>query len=426
MMIRHPGELPKTGPGTFTDSEFKGQWPLIAILFLIQIFAFGFPTFALPFVYSGATEEFGWTRQQAVLLSTFKFCTSAAAALLVGRLLDLINPKFVIVASAVLGALAMVGFAIADTLPVYYALGLVLGLSAAGLAVSVNVTVGRAFEKATGTMLGIVLTGTSIAGVLLPLLMVPLMGRIGWRPAIAVLSSSIWILILPAWFLLSRYASQPVGHLQAGSSGAAKSGMWRHFRDLASTRDFWFIFAGAFLVAAVDQSMVQNQILFLKSEKGLSLDMVKWGSALLAGVGIGTKTVFGWIFDKWSTTGIAFCYLLLAIAIGLSFSVAGIATMLIFVTVLGTAHAGVIISGPVLLRQRYGPQNLGLNLGIFTLCASIGFGSGPPLMASLADKSGSYSSAFLLGMVAVMLAAILLFLIKRRPGRRSQLPEGSN
>ena len=202
--------------------------------------------------------------------------------------------------------------------------------------------------------------------------------------------------------------------------------MWSHFRNLASTRDFWFIFAGAFLVAAVDQSMVQNQILFLKSEKGLSLDMVKWGSALLAGVGIGTKTVSGWIFDKWSTTGIAFYYLLLAVAIGLSFSVAGIATMLIFVTVLGIAHAGVIISGPVLLRQRYGRQNLGLNLGIFTLCASIGFASGPPLMASLADKSGSYSSAFLLGMVAVLLAAILLFLIKRQPGGRPQLTKSSN
>ena len=123
MMTGHPAELPKAGLGISTGSEFKGQWPLIAILFLIQIFAFGFPTFALPFVYSGATEEFGWTRQQAVLLSSFKFCTSAAAALLVGRLLDIVNPKFVIVAAAVLGALAMVGFTIADTLPVYYALG---------------------------------------------------------------------------------------------------------------------------------------------------------------------------------------------------------------------------------------------------------------------------------------------------------------
>jgi MFS family permease len=383
---------------------------LILILFLIQVFAFGFPTFALPFAYSGATEEFGWTRQQAVLLSSFKFYTSAAAALLVGRLLDLLNPKSVIVASSVLGALAMVGFTLADSLPVYYALGIVLGLSAAGLAVSISVTVARSFEKSTGTMLGIVLTGTSVAGVALPLLMAPLMGRIGWRAAMAVLSCGTWILVLPAWSLLSRFQSS--GHAGRSTAGAKKSVLRNHLKNLVSTRDFWFIFAGVSLVSAVDQSMVQNQVLFLKSEKGLSLDMVKWGSALLAGIGIGAKTFFGWIFDKLSIAGIVLCYLLLAVSIGLSFSVAGIGSMLVFVTALGIAHAGVIVSGPVLLKQRYGAQSLGLNLGIFTFCSSIGFGSGPPLMASLADRSGSYSAAFIFGVVVVLSAAILLFFVK--------------
>jgi hypothetical protein len=72
-------------------SEFREQWPLIAILFLIQVFAFGFPTFALTFIYSGATKEFGWTRQQAVHLASFKIYTTAAAALFVGRLPDAVN-----------------------------------------------------------------------------------------------------------------------------------------------------------------------------------------------------------------------------------------------------------------------------------------------------------------------------------------------
>ncbi len=405
-------DLQQKEQGIAAGREFKGQWPLIGILFLIQVFAFGFPTFALPFIYSGATDEFGWTRQQAVLLASFKFYTSAAAALIVGRLLDAINPKYVIVASAVLGAVAMAGFMIADNIAVYYALGIVLGLNAAGLAVSINVTVGRSFEKATGTMLGIVLSGTSVAGVLLPLLMAPLMQNIGWRPAMAVLSCSIWVVALPAWFLLFRKGSRS-GERVTAAVGAARTGLWKHFKELAITRDFWFIFAGAFLVSAVDQSMVQNQVLFLKSEKGLGLEMVKWGAALLAGVGIGAKTLFGWVYDRWSIAGIAFCYLLLSISIGVSFTVLGVTTMLIFVTVLGIAHGGIIVSGPVLLKHRYGPKNLGLNLGLFTLCASVGFGSGPPLMASMADRSGSYSGAFALGIIAVLLAALLLLFIKR-------------
>jgi nitrate/nitrite transporter NarK len=403
-MTRHPEEVQQQGPGTTLGSEWKKQWPLIAMLFLVQVFAFGFPTFALPFVYSGATEEFGWTRQQAVLLASFKFYTSAAAALVVGRMLDAINSRIVIVSSSILGAVAMAGFLIADRLPVYYALGLLLGLSAAGLAISINVTVGRSFQTSTGTMLGIVLTGTSVAGVLLPLLIAPLMETIGWRRAMAAVSCCIWVVTLASWFLL------PGADRRAAS--VSRPGLWPYFKSLGVTRDFWFIFVGAFIVSTVDQSMVQNQILFLKAEKGLSLDTVKWGAALLAGVGIGAKTLFGWIFDKLSILGIVLCYLFLAVSIGLSFSVAGVATMLVFVTFHGVAHAGVIVSGPILLKQRYGPQNLGMNLGIFTLCTSIGFGSGPPVMARLADKSGSYSGAFALGLAGVIVAAILLYFVK--------------
>ena len=404
--------------------ELKEQWPLILVLFLMQVFAFGFPTFALPFVYSGAIEEFGWTRQEAVLLTSFKFYVSAVAALIVGRLLDVVNPKHVIAVSALLGALAMVGFMAADRLPVYYALGVLLGLNGTGMAVSVNVVIGRAFEKSTGTMLGIVLSGTSVAGMILPMMMAPMMIAIGWRPAMAVLSCGIWVFALPGWLILSRKGSPIHARLQKQSFSASKSGIWNHMKKLSVTRDFWLIFIGIFLVMGVDQSMLQNQVLFLESEKGLSLEMVAWGAAILAGVGILAKILFGLLFDWLSILGITICYLLLALSVGLSFTVGGVATMLIFMTVRGIAHGGLIISGTVLLKHRYGVQSLGINLGILMLATSIGFGFCPSFMASMADKSGSYSEAFALGTVAVFVAAILLFPV--RPGKRTTTIEPSS
>ena len=310
--------------------ELRGQWPLIAVLFLMQVFAFGFPTFALPFVYSGAIEEFGWTRQEAVLLTSFKFYVSAAAALIVGRLLDVVNPKYVIAVAALLGATAMVGFLAADGLPVYYALGVLLGLNGTGMAVSVNVIAGRSFEKSTGTMLGIILSGTSVAGMILPILMAPLMVSIGWRPAMAVLSCGIWVFALPAWLMLTRKGSLIHARLQEQSFSASKSGMWSHLKKLSATSDFWLIFLGVFLVMGVDQSVLQNQVLFLETEKGLSLEAVAWGAALLAGVGILAKILFGLLFDRLSILGIIICYLLLSVSVGLSFTVGGVAFAAVF------------------------------------------------------------------------------------------------
>ena len=83
-------------------------------------------------------------------------------------------------------------------------------------------------------------------------------------------------------------------------------------------------------------------------------------------------------------------------------------------TVRGIAHGGLIVAGTVLLKHRYGIQNLGINLGIFMLATTIGFGFCPSFMANMADKSGSYSGAFALGTVAVFVAAILLFPVKPR------------
>jgi OFA family oxalate/formate antiporter-like MFS transporter len=407
-------EPQENAPGAILRKELRGQWPLVLVLFLMQVFAFGFPTFALPFVYSGAIEEFGWTRQEAVLLTSFKFYVSAIAALMVGRLLDIINPRYVIAVSAFLGALAMVGFSLADRLPIYYSLGVLLGLNGTGMAVSVNVIVGRSFEKSTGTILGIVLSGTSVAGMILPILMAPLMVTIGWRPAMALLSCGIWLVALPAWLVLSRKGSPIDTRLRKQSFSATKTEMWNHIKELSVTRDFWFIFIGVFLIMGVDQSLIQNQVLFLESEKGLNLGMVAWGASLLAGVGIGAKILFGQLFDRLSILGIIICYLLLAVSVGLSFAVAGIATMLIFMTVRGIAHGGLIVAGTVLLKHRYGIQNLGINLGIFLLATSLGFGFCPSFMANMADKSGTYSGAFALGTIAVFVAAILLFPVRTK------------
>jgi OFA family oxalate/formate antiporter-like MFS transporter len=333
---------------------------------------------------------------------------------MVGRLLDIINPRYVIAVSAFLGALAMVGFSLADRLPIYYSLGVLLGLNGTGMAVSVNVIVGRSFEKSTGTILGIVLSGTSVAGMILPILMAPLMVTIGWRPAMALLSCGIWLVALPAWLVLSRKGSPIDTRLRKQSFSATKTEMWNHIKELSVTRDFWFIFIGVFLIMGVDQSLIQNQVLFLESEKGLNLGMVAWGASLLAGVGIGAKILFGQLFDRLSILGIIICYLLLAVSVGLSFAVAGIATMLIFMTVRGIAHGGLIVAGTVLLKHRYGIQNLGINLGIFLLATSLGFGFCPSFMANMADKSGTYSGAFALGTIAVFVAAILLFPVRTK------------
>lgn len=395
-------------------AELREKWPIVLVAYLMMLFAFGFPTFALPFVYAGAIDEFGWSRQQAVLLASFKFYTSAIASLVVGRLLDTIDPKYLVAACAAVGGVGMIGFLGTDALPSYYFVGVILGLNAAGMAVSMNYVVCRTFERSTGTALGIVLAGTSTAGMIVPLIMAPMMESIGWRSTMMFMSLGIWIVAIPAWLILLRKGDALTASLRAPLGRAQPSAMWAHFKSLSVTRNFWFIFIGIFLVSAVDQGLLQNQVLFLRNEKGLDLDTVAWGAALLAAIGIGSKILFGWVFDRVSIAGIVLCYALLAVSVGLAFAVTGVATMIVFMAVRGFAHGGLIVDGPVLAKHYYGPQNVGLNIGLFTLCTSVGYGFGPPFLAGLADDSGSYLGGFAIAFVAAAIAALLLYPIKPR------------
>lgn len=398
---------------TFT-SELAEKWPFLLVAFLMMLCAFGVPTYALPFVYAGAVDEFGWTRQEAVLLATFKFVTAAVGSVIIGRLLDTLNSKWLVVGCAALGGVGMLAFMLATSLPVYYAIGIVLGCNSAGMAVAMNVLVCRVFERSTGTALGVVLAGTSAAGIIVPLVMAPLMQTFGWRPTMLIMSVAIWLVALPAWLLLLRAKSRWTERLRAARGVATTTGMWPHFKSLSSTPHFWLIVVGIVLVSAVDQGLLQNQVLFLRDEKGLELGTVAWGAALLAAIGIGSKILFGWVYDRISIAGIVLCYALLAVSVGLAFAVTGAVTMIVFMAVRGFAHGGLIVDAPVLAKHYYGPQNAGLNIGLFTLCMSVGFAFGPPLLARMADDSGSYLGGFGLCVAAAVVAAVLLYPIRPR------------
>ena len=88
------------------ENELINNWPIIAVTFLLVFFTFGVPTFSLPFIYAGAMEEFGWNRQQATALATAKFVIGAAAALVMGRLLDKYSANPIVIVAACMGGWA--------------------------------------------------------------------------------------------------------------------------------------------------------------------------------------------------------------------------------------------------------------------------------------------------------------------------------
>ncbi len=395
--------------------EIAHNWPLMLVAFLLVFFAFGVPTYSLPFLYGPAMEEFGWSNAEVNLLSTAKFLIGAVAALGMGILVDRMGGRWTVLVGAAAGGVAMALFLFATSLPVYYLAGAMLGFSASSIVAAMKVIVARLFAVNQGLAMGIVLTATSFGGVVMPWVWPAMLETMNWREIMALLSLGPFVVAVPAWLIFMATSKRMREVVSAPSAATSGTTLWQHFRRISRERAFWLIATGIFLVSAVDQALMQNYVNFLRIDKGMDLrETISWAGSLLAIIGVLAKVGSGWFFDRFSIRGIAFFYFLLAVSIFLGLPVAGIGTLLAFIIVRGVAHGGMIVDVPILTKHFFGMERIGMTMGIMAVCVNLGFAAGPPIFGWLADTTGNFTAGMVLYGCIAAVATLTLLPIKPR------------
>jgi MFS family permease len=385
---------------------------ILIVGFLMVFFTFAVPTYSMPFIYAGAVEEFGWSKEQVNLLSTAKFLVGAVAALGMGILVDRWGARWITVVGALVGGAAMLLFFKATELPIYYAAGALLGFSASSVVAAMKIIVSRSFGAAQGTAMGIVLTATSFAGVLMPQIMPPLMQAYGWRATMGYLSGGVLFIAIPIW-LIAMWLNKDLRDA-AKAKTEAGAGLWDHFRLISKDRNFWLIGLGIFLVSGVDQAMMHNYVLFLMEDKGFDWRAIRWGGSLLAAISILAKVGSGWVYDRLSVRGIMLFYIMLGISLFLGVPIMGFATVILFLVVRGIAHGGLIVDVPILTKHYFGMQHFGLTVGVMSVFMQLGFAAGPPILGRMADAGGSYTTGLIVYGIIAFVAALTLLPVKPR------------
>ena len=245
--------------------EFGRNGRVLAVAFCCLLFAFSAPAFVMPFLYPEVIREFGWSREEAVLLASWKYVTGSIVSIVVGRFLDVIGARRVLIIVSALGGLALLSFLWTPNLTVYYAAGVLLGFSGAGTMVSIKVLVSRTFHLSQGTAMGIAMLGTSIGSIAVPVIATSLIQAWGWRAGVALLSTGVWIVALP---LLTWYLSDKSFTGDADSETPATTD-WAVVHAMVRDRRTWIIFFAVFAAGFVDQSLIQHQVLYLREDLGI-------------------------------------------------------------------------------------------------------------------------------------------------------------
>jgi MFS transporter, OFA family, oxalate/formate antiporter len=394
-----------------SEHELIRNWPILVVAFILVFLAFGIPTYSLPFMYGPAMKEFGWSNAQVNLLSTAKFVIGAVAALGMGILVDRIGGRLAVMIGAAAGGVAMAMFLFATNLPMYYLAGAMLGFSASSIVAAMKVIISRLYTIHQGAAMGIVLTATSTGGVVMPWIWAPLLDAgWNWRTIIAMMSIGPFLIAVPMWLIFVA-VSKNGPTIVAPTVIQNKLSTWEHFKLISQDGNFWLIVVGIFLVSAVDQAVQQNTVQFLMHNKGMNIDKIAWAASLTAVLGVAAKIASGWIYDQTSIRGIRVFYVLLAVSTWLIVPIAGPLTLSLFIVTRGMAHGGMIVDVPILTRHYFGPQRLGLTIGIMSVAVNLGFASGPPVLGWLADiNHGSFvNGMWIYGAVA----AVAVFSIAR-------------
>ena len=343
-------------------------------------------------------------------------------------LLERFRPKkMMIFGCFILGSGLLIYSSAASAATVYLAHA-VLGVSLGFVGVLVCVVlIANWFDKYRGRAMGIVLTGTSIGGVIIPQISTPLIRSYGWRTAMLIVSLTVWLILLPAVVLLVRDRPRDVGQNVDGFDGAddgddeevVKEGMT--LGKAIRSGAFWIFSLLAALIFYAIFVVSQQLNLYLQGPKiGFTAESAANVQSLLFVLSIAGKFIYGFLADHFLSRRVMLFSAVTMFLSTLAFLHLDARTVYVFVFLFGLNYGGTFVLLQLIVADQFGLREYGKIIGAVTVIETIGGAAGTIITARIADANGGdYSTAFI-GLIAVTAAAVLLVILINRGSTRSR------
>jgi MFS family permease len=421
-----------------TKSGFFYGWIIVAVSTLTLIISNGLSIGGIPVFYkpiqtdliaSGAILA---SEAQSVIANgaTLTFLLAGFSAPFAGYLIQKISLRLLMCVGCVILGSGLLLHSQATSVNVIYFSRILFGISLGFFGVMTNVVlVSNWFRRLRGTALGIVLTGTSIGGVLIPLAATPLILQFGWRTAMILISLLIWLVLFPAIILLVKNRPADIGLLPDGeieNNGRKPQGEGQikesglTLGEALRTPIFWVFALCAALIFYPIFVTSQQFILYLQSAKiGLSAQDAGIAQASLFAVSVGGKFFFGFLSDRFPATRVMLvcCTVMFLATLVLLALTAN--TAFFFLIPFGLGYGGTFVLLQLLVADYFGTKEYGKILGAITVIETIGAAIGGKITGYLADAAGGdYTTAFygviLTTAMALVLTVLLNFMAKTR------------
>jgi OFA family oxalate/formate antiporter-like MFS transporter len=372
-----------------------GAWLVCALLFGSAI-----PTSGL--YYRAVTLAFHTSRAGVSLLTSVGAVGMCLGALVSGAMLIRWPAPRVIMIGALLEAMGFVWASRAHTFGLLLGANGLLGLGVGiGALIPVSFIIGNWFGTGAGLAMGLAMTGTSIGGSAMALIINFLLGNWGWRTAYWVLALPVVLIIVPLSLLLRAAPAQSAGpdtpapHLHGLEVGAALRG-----------REFWLIALCQFLFGAVAAGILAHLPSYLQ---GLGYHAGQAALAVSVALGITAigKISLGLASDRiGSRLTVSLNFLLEGVGVVLLIGAVRPACLIAGIACYGVSWGAPLALLPLLTIESLGLKRYGAISGLTNLAFTAGNVVGPLAAGRVFDLTGSYRPAFVAMALAVVIDAL--------------------
>jgi MFS family permease len=333
-----------------------------------------------------------------------------------GWLIQKFPLKNVMLAGCALLGGGLVLHATAHSVSLVYAARIMMGMSLGFVGVLPSVVlVSNWFVRRRGTALGILLTGTSVGGVVIGPISTPLIEQFGWRTAMLLVSLIIWLILAPAIILLVRSHPAEIGLMPdddnaplAGEEPKPAGGFT--FAQALQTSAFWIFALGSALIFY--PIFVTSQQLILQTAK---IGFSAWqGTLVLSGlfaVSVAGKFLFGYLSDRYAPVRVIL--LCTAVMFASTFLLLNLntATAFLFLIPFGLGYGGAFVLIQRLAADLFGQRDYPKILGAITIFETLGAAGGGLITGRLADLAGGDYTVGFYGVIGAAGFALLLMLV---------------
>lgn len=368
--------------------------------------------------------EFGWSRADIFLSTTFITLTQAIFTPLLGSLIDKYGSKKVMMPSIFFFGLLLGGIPlfVGDLTDLYLFYGVIGVLSGGAAAVPYLRLAGAWFIKRRGLAFGLIMSGGGLGYAYSPPLVQYMIDNYGWRSGYYALAAIVIFLVLPLIQLFIHDHPRDLKLLADGDTVdvdepvvAADEEEKINLSELLRMPLFYQLFATFMLLTFCLYGLMSNLVPML-----LDRGMDTTGAALAAStVGITiivSRIVIGFLLDKFFAPRVGMvCFLLSAMGTAfLAFGAVG-PTAFIAAIFFGFSVGAELDLLAYLITRYFGISSFGMVYGILFAAFLGGVSLGPVVFGRLFDSYGSYVNILsICSGILVITSISMLFLPKYR------------